>query len=86
VHQEGDDRSSKGLASSCRAPPTSKETDPGWWWVPAEVSRYPRTVVPFLHCTRDMVVRYQARTMYVEPIKDRRLRRDVRCNLNAIVA
>jgi hypothetical protein len=29
VHQEGDDRSSKGLASSCRAPPTSKETDPG---------------------------------------------------------
>jgi hypothetical protein len=41
-----------GPASSRSVPPTAEETDPGRWWVPAEVGRRPRTVDwPCRYCT-----------------------------------
>jgi hypothetical protein len=87
VSSEG---ASWGQASSRKAPPTDEETDPGRWWVPAEVGRCPRTVdrpCQFLHRERDTVVRDQMMTiMYAEPLKDERSRRDIGSNLNATMA
>jgi hypothetical protein len=50
-------------------PPTAEEKDQGQWWVPEEVGHHLQMndLLPFLHCTKDMVIRDQARMMYAKP-------------------
>jgi hypothetical protein len=64
--------STEEVVSSCWAPPTAEEMNPGLWWIPEEVARHLQTDDP-----RDTVIRDQAGTVLQEkPLRKGHFRGD----------